>query len=151
MIMISGKGTRLKAGVKVATRLAAPLQSIDWLLILTLSGLLLTASGISAGQQVEDLDVTIQHLISYVKESDVMFERNISRHDSIEAAAHIEKKYWHFKDEIDTPEEFIRLCATASLVTGKQYQIITGQGDEVPAAEWLNDELARYRLQNIQQ
>jgi len=149
--MITGKCTRLKPGVGVDTRQAARRHSIDWLLLLILPGLLLTASGSSAGQQAEDPELAIQHLISYVRESDVLFERNISRHDSIEAAAHIEKKYRHFRDEIDTPKEFIRRCATTSLVTGKQYLIITGQGDEVPAAEWLNAELVRYRLQNVQQ
>jgi hypothetical protein len=128
-----------------------PQHLTGWLLLLTLMVLLLTAPVSAAAQQSEDLDTTIQHLITYVRESDVTFERNISRHDSVEAAAHIEKKYQHFRDDIDTPEQFIERCATASLVTGKQYLIIDSQGDEIPAGEWLNTELARYRLQNAQQ
>ena len=36
-----------------------------------------------------------------------------------EAAEHINKKYRHFRDDIDTPEKFIELCATGSLMTGK--------------------------------
>ena len=79
------------------------------------------------------------------------FERNFFHHDPVDAARHIERKYQHFKDRIDSPEEFIELCATASLVTGKQYLIVDGQGNEMPAGEWLNTELARYRLQNAEQ
>jgi hypothetical protein len=137
--------------VRVASRQTVPQHLTGWLLLLTLMVLLLTAPVSAAAQQSEDLDTTIQHLITYVRESDVTFERNISRHDSVEAAAHIEKKYQHFRDDIDTPEQFIERCATASLVTGKQYLIIDSQGDEIPAGEWLNTELARYRLQNAQQ
>jgi hypothetical protein len=121
------------------------------LMLLVLVVLLTTASASAEEQQGEDLDEVIQHLIRYIKESDATFERNISRHDSLAAAAHIEKKYQHFRDEIDTPEKFIELCATASLVTGKQYLIIDGQGREVPAGEWLHTELVRYRLQNAVQ
>jgi hypothetical protein len=145
------KGTRWNPDVRVASRQTVPQQLAGWLLLLTLMVLLLTAPVSAAAQQSEDLDTTIQHLITYVRESDVTFERNISRHDSVEAAAHIEKKYQHFRDDIDTPEQFIERCATASLVTGKQYLIIDSQGDEIPAGEWLNTELARYRLQNAQQ
>ena len=150
MIMIAGKGTRLKPGVGVACRQTVTLHTSYWLLLLTLMALLLTAPVSAADQQAEDLDNTIQRLIVYIRESDVTFERNISRHDSAEAAAHIEKKYQHFKDKINTPEQFIELCATASLVTGKQYLIIDSQGDEIPAGEWLNTELARYRQQDAQ-
>jgi hypothetical protein len=144
-------GTRWNPDVRVASRQTVPQHLTGWLLLLTLMVLLLTAPVSAAAQQSEDLDTTIQHLITYVRESDVTFERNISRHDSVEAAAHIEKKYQHFRDDIDTPEQFIERCATASLVTGKQYLIIDSQGDEIPAGEWLNTELARYRLQNAQQ
>jgi hypothetical protein len=145
------KGTRWNPDVRVASWQTVPQHLTGCLFLLTLLVLLLTAPVSAAAQQSEDLDTTIQHLITYVRESDVTFERNISRHDSVEAAAHIEKKYQHFRDEIDTPEQFIELCATASLVTGKQYLIIDSQGDEIPAGEWLNTELARYRLQNAQQ
>ena len=149
--MMAEKGARLKPGVRIASRETVPPHPTGWLLLLTVVFLLLTAPVSAAAQQVEDLDATIQHLITYVRESDVTFERNISRHDSAEAAAHIEKKYRHFRDEIDTPEQFIERCATASLVTGRQYLIIDSQGDEIPAGEWLNTELARYRQQNAQQ
>ncbi len=76
------------------------------------------------------------------------FERNRSRYNGSEAAKHINKKYEHFKDEIDTVEKFIELCATGSLMTGKPYVIITGQGEQLPSSDWLNSELQNYRLRN---
>ena len=122
---------------------------VSWLLLLTLPFvLLLMASNSTVAQQTEDLDGTIQYLITYVRDSGVKFERNFGSHNSFEAASHIEKKYQHFRDEIDTPEKFIELSATASLVTGKKYMVITEQGEEIPAGEWLNNELKRYRLQS---
>jgi hypothetical protein len=149
--MVVEKGSRWNSVVGAACRETVLLQPGGWLLLITGMFLLLTAPVGAAARQTEDLDATIQHLINYVRESDVTFERNISRHDPVEAAAHIEKKYQHFRDRIDTPEKFIELCATASLVTGKQYLIIDSQGNEIPAGEWLNTELSRYRLQNTQQ
>ena len=150
--MIAGKQNRLTPGVAVINRQAMLEPVFHWLLLLTLPlVLMLTASNSVAAQQAEDLDGTIQYLITYVRESGVTFERNFGSHDSVEAASHIEKKYQHFKDEIDTPEKFIELSATASLVTGKKYRVITEQGEEIPAGEWLNAELDRYRRQQAQQ
>jgi len=148
--MVAKNRTRQGTGVRIANGQTVLLQRSYWLLLLTLMILALSVPVSAADRQTEDLDTTIQHLITYVRESDVTFERNISRHDSVEAAAHIEKKYQHFKDKIDTPEQFIELCANASMVTGKQYLIINEQGDEIPSGDWLNAELVRYRLQNAQ-
>ena len=152
MLMSSEKRNSLTPGVDATTLQVMPEQVFYWLLLLTLPfALLLMASNSAAAQQAEDLDATIEHLITYVKDSGVMFKRNFSSHDSVEAAEHIEKKYQHFKDEIDTPEKFIELSATASLVTGKKYRVITKQGEEIPSGVWLNAELDHYRLQQGQQ
>jgi len=148
-IVTAEKYNRQVPGVAASIRQVMPESVFYWLLLLTLPFvLLLMASNSAAAQQTEDLDGTIQYLITYVRDSGVKFERNFGSHDSVEAASHIEKKYQHFRDEIDTPEKFIELSATASLVTGKKYRVITKQGEEIPAGEWLNDELKRYRLQS---
>ena len=103
-----------------------------------------------AARQAEDLDATVQYLITYVKQSDVTFERNTRRYTGREAAEHINNKFQHFRDDIDTPEKFIELCASGSLMTGKPYFIITQQGEMMPSGEWLNAELRVYRLRNEQ-
>jgi hypothetical protein len=135
----------------VARAVSLPLCARSTLFALLLvAAMLLLASARVAVAQNDGLDATIQHLIEFVKQSDVQFERNFSSHDSLEAARHIEKKYQHFKDQIDTPEKFIELCATRSLVTGKQYQVVIADGEALPASEWLNLELARYRGGDVQ-
>ena len=133
----------------VAGRQNLPVQTFHWqLLLLALILMVVIVPRSVAGQQTEDLDTVVQHLITYVKESDVTFKRNTTHYDGSEAAQHINKKYQHFKDEIDTVEMFIELCATGSLMTGKPYFIITEQGEQLPSSEWLNTELQSYRLRN---
>jgi hypothetical protein len=145
--------SEIKTGQTPMMALAAgrpyrPVQAFHWQLLLAMVLMVVIAPGSAAGQQTEDLDSTVQHLITYVKESEVFFERNTSRYSGSEAAKHINKKYQHFKDEIDTVEKFIELCATGSLMTGKPYFIITEQGEQLPSSEWLNSELQSYRLRN---
>ena len=88
---------------------------------------------------------TIQHLMAYVAESGLTFVRNGRRYSPLEAAEHMDNKYRHFMDEIRTPEDFILLCATESLLTGEPYLIIDEQGVEMKTSEWLKEELYRYR------
>jgi len=124
-------------------------QAYRWMLLLLITMLMVAVAPRSmAGQQAVGLDTTVQYLITYVKQSDVIFERNSSRYSGEEAAQHINKKYQHYKDDIDTPEKFIKLCATGSLMTGKPYFIITPGGEQMPSSEWLKTELAVYRLRN---
>ena len=144
--------TRLNQEQAAARAESRPLFLRCTIYALLLAGtVVLLASGRVAAAQSVELDATIQHLIEFVRTSDVRFERNFSSHDSLEAALHIEKKYQYFKDEIDSPEKFIELCATRSLVTGKRYQVVVSDGDTLPAGEWLNSELARYRSASGQQ
>ena len=67
----------------------------------------------------ESLEQTIDYLIDYVGKSNTTFIRNGETHTPAEAVAHIKAKYEHFKSEIKTPEDFIRLSASKSLLTGK--------------------------------
>lgn len=92
-----------------------------------------------------DTGQTVAYLIRYVADSGLVFVRNASKYPASEAAEHMERKYQHFRDEIRTPEDFIRLCATRSLMTGKPYKVITAQGNELATAEWLREALQTYR------
>ena len=142
------KSARTPMMALVAGKQYRPVPAFHWQLLLAMILMVMIAPGSVAGQQTEDLDTTIKHLITYVKESDVTFKRNTSHYDGSEAAQHINKKYQHFKDDIDTVEKFIELCATGSLMTGKPYFIITEQGEQLQSSEWLNTELQSYRLRN---
>ncbi len=96
---------------------------------------------------MESLDQTIGYLIDYVGKSNVTFIRNGVSHTPAEAVAHIKGKYQHFKGEIKTPEDFIRLSASKSLLTGKPYLVRTPDGKEMRLDAWLTDALKHHRDQ----
>jgi len=107
--------------------------------------MLLLAAG-PAGSQPSGQDArAIQHLIAYVAGSDMRFMRNTREYTPAEAAAHMEKKYWHFRDDIETAGDFIELCATHSLLSGKPYLVIDRQGQQHPTGDWLRTELAAWQ------
>jgi hypothetical protein len=93
----------------------------------------------------EPLDQTINYLIDYVAKSNATFIRNGTSHTPDEAAAHIKAKYEHFKPEIKTPEDFIRLSASKSLVTGQPYLVRTPEGKETRLDQWLTEALRAHR------
>jgi hypothetical protein len=86
----------------------------------------------------------IEHLLSFVAESGCIFERNGTRYDSVEARVHIQRKYDHIKDRVNSTEDFIRYAASKSSMSGKKYQA-TCDGQTISSEEWLTKELKRYR------
>ena len=98
----------------------------------------------------EKLDDTISYLLNYVATSKVTFIRNGVSHTPAEAVAHIKAKYEHFKSQIKTPEDFIRLAASNSLLTGQPYLVRTPDGKEMHLDAWLTDALNAHRAQTAQ-
>ena len=98
---------------------------------------------IAAGDSLEQ---TINYLVDYIGKSDATFVRNGQKHTPQEAANHIKAKYEHFKSEIKTPEDFIRLAASKSLLTGKPYLVRAPNGKETHLDVWLTDALREYRV-----
>jgi len=95
--------------------------------------------------KAEDLSATIGYLLSYVAQSGCTFIRNDQAHTAQEAAAHMQGKYDHFKDEINSPEDFIRLAASRSLMSGKPYMVKTPAGKLMKSETWLLEALEAYR------
>ncbi len=87
---------------------------------------------------------TIKHLLASVAASELQFVRNGKAHSGSEAVKHMRRKYEHFADRIHSPEEFIELAATKSMLSGKAYTVRSNEG-EIPTAEWLHTVLAEYR------
>ena len=119
-------------------------KNLAFLVLITLA---LWWTPVSAATQLE---TTVEHLIGQVAASGLTFVRNDKPHSSDEAARHMRKKYEHFQDEIDTPEAFIELCATRSLLSGKPYLVVDDQGKEMRTADWLMQALRQYREQREQ-
>lgn len=114
-----------------------------WLLISVLMWGLLVSSESVAG--ASELSQTIQYLLDFVKNSECRFYRNNKEHSAGEAAAHMQKKYNHFKKDIKTPEDFIRLAATKSLISGKWYYVKLKNGKSITSRVWLLQALEDYR------
>jgi len=109
---------------------------------------LLLATGPARSTPNAQTEQTIQHLIDYVSGSGLTFVRNASEYTPREATEHMLKKYRHFRDDIATPEDFIALCATRSLMSGKPYLVIDSQGKAIPTGDWLRAELAAYQVRS---
>ena len=93
----------------------------------------------------EKLAAAINYLLTFVEKSDCTFIRNDRPHTAQEAVAHMQRKYDHFKDEIKTPEDFIRKSATKSLISGKPYMVKTKTGQLMKSETWLLEALDDYR------
>lgn len=91
------------------------------------------------------LEQEIQYLLSVVKKTDCLYERNGTKHKGEEAVKHIIKKYDYFKDDIKTAEDFIRLSATKSTMSGKTYQVHCPNKATQDSAAWLKQYLKNFR------
>ena len=101
------------------------------------------AQGGEPGSQRENTEKVFAYLIDQVARSHLTFTRNGTEYSSQEAADHIRKKYEYFKSRIKTPEDFIHVCASKSLVSGKPYLVSTTQG-KIPMEEWLGEMLIEH-------
>lgn len=88
---------------------------------------------------------TISHLLKFVEESNCVFIRNDKEYNSREAAKHLKTKYGSFLNNVKTPEEFIELAASKSMVSGQLYWVRCDDDSPIPSADWLTEELANYR------
>jgi len=87
----------------------------------------------------------IEHLINYVKNTDCLYERNGTKHKGYEAVEHIRKKYEYYEDDIESTEDFIRLSAQKSTMSGKPYKVHCEGEPVVTSENWLLKELNRIR------
>lgn len=87
----------------------------------------------------------IEHLIKFVADMrDAVFVRNGQEYDAATAAKFIRGKWNANSREIRSAKEFIEKAASVSSTSGKPYLIRFKDGKEVPAGEYLADELKRF-------
>ena len=106
---------------------------------------LLLAGGLARGEPDAQVDATIRYLIDRVAGSELTFVRNDTPYTPDRAAGHMEKKYRHFRDDIDSAEDFIELCASRSLMSGEPYRVIDRNGKQRLTADWLRSLLVATR------
>ncbi|MBA4417130.1 MAG: hypothetical protein C0392_04370 [Syntrophus sp. (in: bacteria)] len=116
-------------------------------LLITVCAILITAVTLCAEETraQENTDETIAYLLGLVAKSDSAFIRNGQSYPGSKATIHMKNKYKHFKNQIKTPEDFIRLAATESLLSGEPYMVKTKEGQELRCDEWMKKALKEYR------
>ena len=107
--------------------------------------ILLVITAVSPLGAAESLEQTIGFLLHRIETADATFIRNGKEHTPQEAVTHVRAKYEHFKAQIKTPDDFIRLAATKSLMTGQPYLIRTRDGKEMPLSAWLTNALQEHQ------
>ncbi len=89
----------------------------------------------------------VNHLISFVKNSGCIINRNGTDHPAAKGISHIEKKYDYFRDDINSTEEFIEYSATKSTMSGDYYTVSCPGKETIRTQDWLMAELKRFRTE----
>jgi hypothetical protein len=85
---------------------------------------------------------TIEALIVSLKQLDgATFIRNGKEHTPDETISHMRSKWKWKKSQINTAEDFIRIAASKSSITGKPYKIKLTDGTEVNTKTWFTEQL----------
>ena len=122
--------------------IAMPIRQI--LIVASLAALTCATGAAAETTPQSESTAAIEYLLASVAGSELQFVRNGKTHSGPEAVKHMRRKYEHFEDRIHSPEEFIELAATKSMLSGKAYTVRSDDG-EIPTAEWLQTLLAEYR------
>ncbi len=89
----------------------------------------------------------IEFLISSVENlQGAIFIRNGSEYDGKKAAEHLRLKLKNAGDRVQTADDFIRLCASRSYITGKPYMIKLSNGKTVKSEGYFRKKLKEYCL-----
>ena len=110
------------------------------------AGLVLMVALLSPPALAHSMTEEINHLLGFVEASPCAFIRNDKEYAGKDAAAHIKDKYDHYRDDIHSAEDFITLAASKSAMSGRPY-LVRCNAATIPAADWLNKELATFRQQ----
>jgi hypothetical protein len=87
-------------------------------------------------------EARIEYLLAVVASlHDAQFIRNGTAYDGTAAVKHLRTKLGVAGSRVKTAEDFIRLCASESSVSGKPYEIRFADGRVVLSADFLRQEL----------
>jgi Family of unknown function (DUF5329) len=88
----------------------------------------------------------IEFLISSVENlKGAIFIRNDMEYDGKQAALHLRMKLQKAGDYVQTADDFIRLCASQSSISGKPYLIRLSDGKTITAEEYFREKIREYK------
>jgi len=111
------------------------------LFFLTVCTVSIVNSDVSAEQKKE-----VTHLLNFIKNSGCIINRNGTVHTAEKGLKHIQKKYDYYRDDINNTEDFIRLAATKSIMSGDYYRVKCPGKAAIKTQDWLLTELNLFRL-----
>ena len=86
----------------------------------------------------------IERLIQFVEaQNGIRFVRNGSSYSPKDAAKFLRGKFEKMGEHVNTAQQFIEQIASKSSTSGDIYRIRLADGRELPAAQFLGDELKR--------
>lgn len=93
-------------------------------------------------------ETEVTHLLEFVQASPCQFNRNDTWYSGKDARLHLEMKYDSLasRGSISKAEDFIDKAASKSSLSGRNYQIRCQDGKTISSAQWLSEELRRYRI-----
>ena len=101
-------------------------------------------SGVVKAQDTDEKR-KIDFLISSIENiKGAKFIRNGTEHDGKEAADHLRSKLKRAGGKVQTAEDFIRLCASKSFISGKPYMIRTSDGETINSEQYFREKLKEY-------
>jgi|WetSurMetagenome_2_1015567.scaffolds.fasta_scaffold00868_5 hypothetical protein len=87
----------------------------------------------------------IQYLITSVENLDgAKFIRNGTDHSAKDAASHLRMKLQKAGKRVKTADDFIKLCASQSYLSGEPYSIRFADGKTVKTADYFRGLLRKY-------
>ena len=87
----------------------------------------------------------IDFLISSIENiKGAKFIRNGTEHDGKEAAEHLRSKLKSAGGKVQNADDFIRLCASKSTISGKPYKIRSSDGKTINSEQYFREKLMEY-------
>jgi len=102
-------------------------------------------SEFSSAIDEKQMQIEIAYLLNFVKNTNCQYERNGDKHNGVDAAKHIKKKYDYYEDDIKSAEQFIELSASKSTMSGKSYTIYCPNEPSISSQLWLLEALKAFR------
>jgi hypothetical protein len=119
-------------------------ERVQLFLIATLFVVLVVFSGAISAQDTTEKK-KIEFLLSSVENlKGAKFIRNGTEHNGKEAAEHLRMKLQNTL-VVETANDFIKLCASKSSITGEPYMIRLPDGKTMKSAEYFREKLKEYQ------
>jgi hypothetical protein len=113
-------------------------------IIQTLAVMLLLVAVSGHAQDLHEA-TKIDYLIASVEALEgAKFLRNGREYDAVKASDHLRLKLRYAGDKVKTAEDFIRLCASGSSISGEPYSIRLADGTTVKAEVFFRNRLKEF-------